>query len=243
MPQDGEIAVRPSPPMMPKPIAMAIIKTIGEIEGAEARSQGDEGSRTFKYASINDVLAAAHEALKTNGLAIAPIEVSYSEELVQRGVMTQMWARYGYRFRLIHKDGESWIDEADTRHISIAINESGMSAGKAQSLALRDYLKGLLRIRTVEPDVESAEAATTDKPEITVNLGKPRPATMPFVFGGDKMAAYDADQVKQLFDKIVAPLSKALRSEWELANRAGLEQLHEVNKKISLHIKRGLERD
>lgn len=242
MPQDGEIVARPRPPM-PKDIAIAVVEVIGKIEGAEATGKGEEGSRIFKYPSINDVLTSVHQALKEVGLAVVPVEVSYAEEMVQRGVMTQLRARYGYQFRYIHKSGQVWIDEADTRHISIAINESGMSAGKAQSLALRDYLKGLFRIRTVEPDIEGAEPSTTDKPEIVVNLGKPRPATMPFVFGENKMAAYDATQVKQLFDKIVAPLSKALRLEWELANRAGLEQLHEVNKKIALQIKRELERE
>lgn len=251
MAQDGEEFHVPPPPM-PKEIAIAIIEVIKEIKSAAPTGEGKEGMRVFKYASINDVLDAAHDVLNSKGLAVAPIEVSYAEEIVPRGPGTapQKWARYGYRFRLIHETGSTWVDEADTRHISIAINESGMSAGKAQSLALRDYLKGLLRIRTAEPEIEDAAPESGEpKPEITVRLGEPKgPATMPFIFGPEDgkmggMKPYTAAQVKELFDKIVAPLSKAKRAEWEETNAQGLKQLHELSRKIAIQIRRELDRE
>lgn len=253
MAQDGEVnAERRQSTPMPAAIAKALIKAIKEGKSAFAATPGEDAAeaRQFKYASINDVLEAAHDTLNNNGLTAIPIEVAYSEDVVDLGGVRQILARYGYRFRLVHETGVSWVDEDDTRHISIYIAGSGMSAGKAQSLALRDYLKGLLRIRTSEPEIEDSGAApAVAKPEPVVKLGMPKgPATMPFVFGpedgkGGGLKPYTATQVKELFDKIVAPLPKAKRAEWEEANAQGLKQLHEVNGKIALQIRRVLDQE
>lgn len=246
MPQDGEHRLPIQNPPMPPEIAIAVLKAIESVESATMTGEGERGTHTFKYASINDVLEAAHGPMKAAGLHVTPIEFSYAEQVIEGAATHQLWAQYGFQFRYLHSSGVSWVDREDTRHISILITPTGMSAGKAQSLATRDYLKGLLRIRTAEPDVEGGtENASPAQKADPVNLGKPKgPPTMPFVFDKTgKMAPYDAVQIKNLFEKNVAPLSKAERDAWESTNRAGLEQLFHVNQKTFLQVKKGLERE
>ncbi len=237
-------------PKMPKEIAKAVIEAIDKIEAAQATGEGEEGTRAFRYASINDVLEAAHQALKDVGLAVSPIEVSYSEDVVDLG-LKQLWARHGYRFRYIHKSGETWVDEEDTRHLSIPINSNGMSAGKAQSLALRDYLKGLLRIRTAEPDAEPDAQNVSRETLQRSGVRPPAPAaargpnsspTIPMSFAPGNMQPHTVKSAQDAFDQIVAPLSPAKRRQWEDANEEGLRQLKELSGPAWFHIRKAIDR-
>lgn len=227
---------------MPISIAKAIIEAIKKIESADATGKGEEANtaRRFQYASINDVLKAASGALNDAGLTALPIEVEYTEESVNG---THLLARYSYRFRLIHKDGGSWVDEQDTRHVTLAIDASGMNAGKAQSLAMRDYYKGLLRIRTREPDDEAAENVSHETIQRSDGRQVERKGTIPFDFGEGGMAYYSVEDIRRLFDEKIIKLKASQRKQWEAANVEGIRALNEAARPTWLHIRSGLDKN
>lgn len=228
--------VLPAQEKMPPAIAKAIIEAIAKVQGAQTTGKGEDvdTAREFTYSSINDVLNASHDPLNAAGLSVIPIETSYSDEFVQTGI----FARYGFQFRIIHREGASWVDEKDTRHISILLPSDGKGAGKAQSLALRDYLKGLLRIRTVDPDDVSGEGVK--QPRETQRI-PPKDALMfDFKNGLEPLTPKD---ILDRFQEVVAPLNFATRKQWEEVNTQGLRNLHEVARPIWLKIRKALDKE
>ena len=228
---------------MPVAIAKAVLEAIKKIESAEATGEGEEGTRAFKYASINDVLAAAHAALNEVGLHASPVEAEYTREFVEQGQLKQLWAHYGYKFRLIHKDGASWIDEDDVRHISIALSGDGMRTGKAQSLAMRDYYKGLLRIRTAEPDDEGASANGANRPAAPPKAAPHIKGTIPMTFVDGTLSWLPPKEIEVLFAEHVASLGSSERQEWADKNKVGLDQLQALNKPMWLRLRKTIEQE
>jgi hypothetical protein len=226
---------------MPPAIAKALVVATRKVAEAAKNGTGRDArtEREYQFATIDDVLAAAHAALADAGLVIYPQEVASSTELRQLGlgVGYQQWVTYSYRFLLVHEGGDTWMSSADTRHITLLL-EGGNTEGKAQSHALKHFLRGLLRIRTGEPDLESTPAAPQPgemgqqpppqrrtparKRQVGVD-GTPETA-YPFDFG-EGMQTYTAAQIDEQFRAKVAPLKKALRTQWEEANREGLAHL------------------
>ena len=129
----------------------------------------------------------------------------------------------------------------------------------AQSYALKHFLRGLLRIRTGEPDAESLPQTKQEpdgepararrgrppnKPEVNLGTRGPAQPTYLFDFGRQESGGFEqltAEQVQLLFDKIVAPLGKAKRKEWQEANRAGMAELCEGAKSTWLQICKAIE--
>lgn len=246
-PTPRELPTKPTP--MPPVIAKAVMEAIDKIEASEQTGEGEEEAtaRTFRYTSINDVLGASHEALKEVGLHVAPIEAHCETEAIGEGALVQVWAHYQFRFRYIEKKtGTSWIDEEDTRHISLQISGNGMNAGKAQSLAMRDYYKGLLRIRTIEPEDGEEAGSKNVSRETSTNAPKraaPKKGAIAFDFGpqGGGMKGLTPPEVRERFEKEIASLSPELRKQWEASNEAGLRELSTVAKKIWLDIRKVLD--
>lgn len=246
--QDTPVAhARPDP--MPPAIAKAILEAIEKVQSAIARTKGEDEAtaRQYKYASINDVLDAAHDILKDVGLHALPIEVEYQEEWVDFGGIKQLWARYGYQFRLIQKTaGVSWIEERDVRHVSLQISGTGQNAGKAQSLALRDYLKGLLRIKTAEPDLEDGSNAKNVSRETSSPAAAKKDA-IPFDFGKQGkggqpiLEPLTPQEARARFEAEVAPLDAGKRQQWEEANEVGMRALYEVANPTWLALRKMLE--
>jgi len=231
------MAPSPAAEKMPPAIAKAIIEAIAQVEGAQTTGKGEDvdTARTFVYSSINDVLNASHAALNAVGLSIIPIEASYSDEVT---ASNHIFARYGFQFRIVHKDGASWVDEKDTRHISILLPSDGKGAGKAQSLALRDYLKGLLRIRTADPDDVSEEDVKQSRGTERI----PPKGTLLFSFG----TGLESLTPKEIFDRfqnVVATLDFSSRKDWEEANLDGMRNLHEVARPMWLKIRKALDKE
>lgn len=234
--------VRQNVTPMPQAIGKAILEAISKISGAQATGKGEDAgtARSFRYASINDVLDAAHQVMCEVGLAAIPIEVEYRDEIVSTPLNTQMLAAsYAYKFRLVTKDGTSWVDQEDTRHVSLLLPVDGQGAGKAQSLATRDYLKGLLRIRTVEPE-DAAQNGVEKQPRETERI--PPKDTLLFDFG-DGMEALTYQEVETKFGELISGLKFAQRKQWETANGTGLRQLNEVARPLWLRIRADLDRE
>lgn len=230
MPQDGLSIPAPTP--MPKEIAKAILEATKKVKSALKTGEGEEGMRSFGYATINDVLDAAHDTLNEHGLHIIPIEIACHREWAGLA----LWGHYEFKFRLVHQSGASWIDDLDTRHISLVLSGQGINAGKAQSLVLRDYLKGLLRIRTTEPNLED-EGATRAAPATPKTPQRPN-ATLPFTFeASEGLKSYTVEEVVALFGEKVVRLPKARRKEWEDANMTGMRMLKEADSTAWLHIR------
>ncbi len=236
---------------MPVAIAKAVIVAIAASQKAQATGDGEDEAtaRQFKYVSVNDVLGVAHTALVEAGLAAIPVEVSYSDEVVQVGALpAQLLARYGYQFRLVHSEGLSWIDPSDTRHISIFLPTDGKDAGKAQTLAIREYLKGLLRIRTADPnDVSEADKAPTKAGEASVKQPRetkriPPKGAILFEFSNG-LEPLIAKEIQERFQKEVEPQTFAIRKAWEECNERGLAELHETARPTWLRIRKGLEKE
>lgn len=261
------IGAPPVPPTpMPASIAKALVVATRNVAEAARNGQGREvtgaGVREYQFSTIDDVLAAAHDALATAGLVVYPQEVACHVELrnLGLGVGYQQWATYSFRFLLVHESGDTWMSPNDIRHATLQL-EGGNTEGKAQSHALKHFLRGLLRIRTGEPDLES----TTQKTEQAERAqapqqprrgpGRPRkqssqsdvdftPAlpTYPFDFGeGGGMSVYTADQINDLFSSKVAGLKKSLRNQWEEANREGLAMLCNNERNLWLAIREELD--
>lgn len=235
---------------MPPEIAKAIVMAIKAAQGVEKTGEGEDRAekRKFAFSTIDDVLEAAHEALEKAELAILPMETEHSEEVVElldtSGRTTkQMWARYGYQFMLIHGSGETWVNARDTRHISLPVT-GGQTAGKAQSFALKHYLRGLLRLRTGEADVESEDVdAKIDAPVSTPRRAKKGSILFDFGPNHGGLQAYTPLEVKHQFGVLVAPLSPDKHREWEEANHMGLKELHETAKSTWLAIRKMLDAD
>ncbi len=237
------------PEKMPVAIAKAVIVAIAAMQKAQATGDGEDvnTARQFKYTSVNDVLDAAHDALITAGLAAIPVEVSYSDEIVQVGALqAQLLARYGYQFRLVHSEGASWIDPSDTRHISIFLPTDGKDAGKAQTLAIREYLKGLLRIRTADPN-DVAQQGATQAPDKAVKQPRetkriPPKGAILFEFENG-LEPLIAKEIEDRFHKEVAIQPFATRKAWEEANERGLEELNTTARPAWLRIRKVLDRE
>ncbi len=238
--------VRQNVTPMPIGIGKLVIEAISKISGARATGNGEDEStaRRFTYTSINDVLDAAHDALNEVGLAAMPMEVEYSDEVLVTPLNTQVLkASYVFKFRLLGKDGSSWVDEQDKRHVTLIMPADGKGSGKAQSLATRDYLKGLLRIRTIEPDEEVAAEKVNGVEKQPRETGRIPPKNTIFFDFGNGLEAITPQEVEVRFADRVAGLKFALRKQWETANATGLRELHELDKPLWLRIRADLDRD
>lgn len=234
-------------PPMPPVIAKAVLEAISKIEGTEATGKGEDAdtNRKFTYTSINDVLNAGHKVLIEVGLTAMPIEVEYHDELVTSPLNAQhILARYAYQFRIIHKDGTSWVDERDTRHVALFLSVDGKGAGKAQSLALRDYYKGLLRIRTIEPDEDTEQLNGVEKQKKKGRETSRIPPKNGILFDfGKGMESLTAQEVEAKFKELLGKQSFEVRQQWEGANATGLRALYEHERPVWLRLRREIERE
>ncbi len=235
-------AERPTHKEMPQAINRAVLATIKAIRPAIQGGEGEEGIRTFRYTTINDVLDACHDGMIETDLGVKPIEIHdfYSEEILSE---EKIRVHYAYKFRLMHA-GLSWVDEEDIRHVTVVIPATGIGSGKAQSLALRDYLKGLFRIRTQEPEADVATPPDQrDAPQKGVSAEggngfsslRPRAPTVMFnfgIFGQGGPQSYTLDEAEMMLKKIVAPQRYSERKQWESdeVNATGLRELSELDK-------------
>lgn len=233
-------------------IVKAILEAIAKVKHAEKSGDGEatEGRRlrSFRFATIDDVLEAAHEALDAVGLTVMPIEIGADIETLDGND----WVRYSFQFMLLHKSGKVWVSPNERRVVHVRLSD-GHTEGKAQSFALKVYLRGLLRIRTGESDLESSIAGTLeDDPPVNRPVGRHQASntlgtngprnriTYPFEFG-DGIVQLTADEVEAEFNLSVRDQSKEARTAWRVANRIGLDQLNNSARARWLRISKALE--
>jgi hypothetical protein len=236
---------------MPAAIAKALLKAVKEVKEAEKTGKLEKGGREVAYHSIDDIYGAVHEAMIANDLMVKAVEVDCTEELLPDGV--NRWAKFRYKFRFLHTSG-TWTDEEDLRTIPIIVGPDGVGYGAAQTFALREFYRGLFRLRTGNGDQNPGAAASDQaggSPAAVTSREQPDRApkgkvfmTFPSVNNlAPILQAVSPQEALDLFLLRVASLKGDKVIEWARVrvNEDGLRQLQTLSPSIWKKIRHGVE--
>lgn len=147
---------------MPPEIGKAIVAIATEVEAlTRTNDKGDH-----KSVSVHDVYRHVKPLQREHGVTIKPIEIK--SELVDlptgyNGAKKTYYAGT-YKFRYIHTEGVSWVDDEDIRTQHVEMKTDGTAAQSCQSMALKGFLLGLYQIPTSDPDPEMIKSDDPDLP-------------------------------------------------------------------------------
>ena len=146
---------------MPKSVAEAVNKVMGDVKHVEKRGSND--FHRYKFAKVEDLLAQVQPAMVNAGLIVVQSEAH--SELVAEG---QAWA-VTYSFGLQHSGGEAWDGQVLQTGMATARNSKGglddKALNKCHTAARKYFLLALLQVPTGDiPDVDAEEDKAPGEP-------------------------------------------------------------------------------
>lgn len=122
-------------------LAPALVKAQSEFPTIERKTDGQVGSRHYKYADLKDVLSAVKPILEKNGLAIVQLP-----DVDEHGIMVLSTT-------ILHASGEFLSGDFD-----LGVSRESQILGSAITYARRYSLSGSLNLAT-EDDDDGAKAS------------------------------------------------------------------------------------
>lgn len=239
-------AVTPFQPM-PKEIAGAIVLVMRAVGRLVKDAKNDQGR--YNYTSVDSFLAAVSPACSEAGLIIAPIELSAEPsefEATDRDGKTKKRRQitFRYNFMLIHESGVTWVNERDTRHVTVEAT-GAQAYGAAQSYALKQYMRSLFLIPTGDADADAHEQHSAEVIRATVKAVKAKKESgqeqvlIDFGTGLESVAA--ADVTDRVMSHLVSIGDAAAAEDWWKDQRFGREQFHNQFPKLAFALKQKVE--
>lgn len=233
---------------MPKEIASAIVMVMRSVGRVSKEARNQHGG--YNYASVDAFLEVCNPACAEAGLAILPVELSSSIEVMEvadnkgGGVKQRRMVRIVYSFVLVHETGATWTNERDNR--TVIVDHTGAQCfGGAQSYALKQYMRSLFLMPTGDKDADADEQHQAEIIRGTVKALKAKKETgtehvlIDFKGSMEPVAAADVS------DRVLAFLttfdSEIEAREWWDRNKHGREQFHTQFPKLALDLKRRVE--
>jgi hypothetical protein len=227
---------------MPASIATAVWSISTEVEDMEKTGDG----AGFKTTKIADVLKHVKPLMKAHGVTVKPVEVSSELQDLKTynssGAEQKATFYVGkYKFRFMHKDGSSWVDQDDVRTQHVMMSMDGTPPAVCQSMALKTFLIGLFEIPTPDPEADQS-------PSGFVKTGKAKAAKVPTspqapygVTDAEGTRHMSADGVFDYVSLHVAPFGYQAVSDFHGNNGTALSSMFANDKPVWLKIKRVLD--
>jgi len=161
--QEGKTYIMPlcDPTPMPPAIAKAVNQIMKRVKrlGKTVKNQYDN----YDAVPIDDFLALTRPLLAEAGLIIYPIQLNCDIKWSSDGRGAD-FVLFEYAFRLVHVDGESWVDPKEKKSVPFSKTRiSPQLSGMADSYALKQYERVLFQIECGEPDVDEVIGSGTSE--------------------------------------------------------------------------------